>query len=76
MTNKSFTNRFKRLEGQLKKLHLEIEQGAQCTEVIPQFLAVKGAFNSAFEEYVKNALSECDGNNEKMRDALIHVLVK
>lgn len=74
--DKKFSNRLRRLEGQLKKLSESIEVGKDCAEVIPQFLAVKGALGSAYEEYINISLDECAGkDSEKMRK-LISQLIK
>jgi DNA-binding FrmR family transcriptional regulator len=74
--DKKFSNRLKRLEGQLRKLSESIEAGKDCAEIIPQFLAVKGALGSAYTEYVGLSLDECAGKDgEKMRK-LISQLIK
>lgn len=74
--NKDFANRMNRLEGQLKKLKHNIEADASCDSVIPQFLAVKGAFNAAFEMYVKDAIEHCDKKDDATRDQLITMLIR
>jgi DNA-binding FrmR family transcriptional regulator len=76
MVSKTFINRLNRLEGQLKKLHQNIEHGADCAEVIPQFLAVKGALGSAFEEYVKESLESCAQSEPEKMKQLIKLLAR
>jgi len=76
MSKKLMENRLRRLEGQVAGLRERICVDASCEEVVPQFLAVKGAFNSAFEEYVKETLSECSTKDVKKRDQLISMLIK
>ena len=74
--DKKLDNRLSRLEGQLKKLHQSIDEDKDCSDVIPQFLAVKGALSGAYEEYVKMSLSSCAKNDEKKVEKLISLLVK
>jgi DNA-binding FrmR family transcriptional regulator len=76
MSNKLMENRLRRLEGQLASLREQICNGTSCDVVVPQFLAVKGAFNAAFESYVKGSLEDCGEHNVKQRDQLIGMLIK
>jgi DNA-binding FrmR family transcriptional regulator len=76
MVNKVMQNRLRRLEGQVISLREDILKGTPCDTVIPQFLAVKGAFNAAFLLYVKESLASCQGNDVKERDQLISMLIK
>ena len=76
MSKKLLGNRLKRLEGQVISLRAHIENDTPCEALVPQFLAVKGAFNAAFEEYVKDALTECAPKDIKRRDQLISMLIK
>ena len=69
-------NRLKRLEGQVASLREHICNGTDCDIVVPQFLAVKGAFNAAFETYIKESLEHCGADNIKQRDQLIGMLIK
>lgn len=69
-------NRLRRISGQLEKLERTIDFDTACAEVIPQFLAVKGAFNAAFEAYVKESLEQCPDKDLKRRDQLISMLIK
>ena len=69
-------NRLKRLEGQVASLREHISNGTACSVVVPQFLAVKGAFNAAFEMYVKEMLAECAAGDGVQRDQLISMLIK
>lgn len=69
-------NRLKRLEGQVASLREHICTGTACDVVVPQFLAVKGAFNAAFEAYVKEMLADCPSGDVKQRDQLISMLIK
>ncbi len=74
--NKKLNNRFVRLEGQLRKLHESIDEGKDCSDIIPQFLAVKGALVGAYEEYIKGSLDSCAKDDEKKIKRLISQLVK
>ncbi len=76
MTSKGMENRLKRLEGQVASLRESIVKDIACDVVIPQFLAVKGACNGAFEQYVKDSLAECSSKDTKKRDQLISMLLK
>ncbi|HEY0964284.1 MAG TPA: metal-sensing transcriptional repressor [Candidatus Paceibacterota bacterium] len=76
MSNKLIENRLRRLEGQVVSLREHITEGASCELMIPQFLAVKGAFNAAFEAYVKDSLAECPAKEMEQRDRLIAMLIK
>lgn len=69
-------NRLRRLEGQVASLRESIMKDTSCEVVVPQFLAVKGAFNAAFEQYVKESLAECTVKDVKKRDQLISMLIK
>lgn len=76
MSNKMIENRLKRLEGQVASLRKQILDETPCDVVVPQFLAVKGAFNAAFELYVKDALADCTPKDEKKRNQLIGMLIR
>ena len=74
--NKALDNRLRRLDGQLEKLHTTVTEEADCAEVIPQFLAVKGALAAAFELYVKESLAQCAESDPKKLEKLIALLVR
>tara|TARA_B100001989_G_C24505243_1_gene447158 strand:+ start:929 stop:1159 length:231 start_codon:yes stop_codon:yes gene_type:complete len=74
--DKKLHNRLRRLEGQLLKLHESIEGEKDCADVIPQFLAIKGALNGAYEEYIKLSLDKCAKSDDKKIKRLISMLVK
>ncbi|MEN9920221.1 MAG: Metal-sensitive transcriptional repressor [Candidatus Parcubacteria bacterium] len=76
MASKSMENRLRRLEGQVASLRASIMKDTACEVVVPQFLAVKGAFNAAFEQYVKESLADCSSKDTKKRDQLISMLIK
>ncbi len=76
MASKSMENRLRRLEGQVASLRESIMKDTACDVVVPQFLAVKGAFNAAFEQYVKESLADCSAKDTKKRDQLISMLIK
>jgi DNA-binding FrmR family transcriptional regulator len=69
-------NRLRRLEGQLSKLQQNIEAEQDCTEVIPQFLAVKGAVAGAFAEYLNISLDACAETDREKVKRLISLLIK
>ncbi len=74
--DKTFFNRLQRLEGQLKKLQESIAKDTDCKEVIPQFLAVKGALNSAFELYLQESFHRCSSKDETTMRNLIALIAK
>lgn len=76
MTMKPVINRMRRLRGQLEKLELAIARGDACEDVIPQFLAVKGATNAALAAYLKDSLAHCKQNDDATRDQLISALTQ
>ncbi len=76
MITKSLQNRLRRLEGQLAKLESDIIEKKDCADVIPQFLAVKGAVAGAYEEYVKLALESCPKSRPEKLQQLIAQLIR
>lgn len=76
MSTKGMENRLRRLEGQVASLRESITNDTHCSVVVPQFLAVKGAFNAAFEQYVKESLADCSAKDTEKRDQLIGMLIK
>mgnify|MGYP003690698437 CR=1 FL=1 len=74
--NTSLDNRIRRVQGQLEKLHTTILEEADCSDVIPQFLAVKGAISSALELYVKESLTACKKNDDEKLEKLIALLAR
>ena len=76
MLDKKLQNRLSRVEGQLKKLQLNLLEDSDCAEVIPQFLAVKGAISAAFNEYIKLSLNNCSSSDKEKMKEIISLLVK
>lgn len=76
MTNKAIHNRLRRVAGQLDTLTTTITTDAVCADVIPQFLAVKGALNAAFEAYLKESLEECGSSDKETMKQLITTLIR
>lgn len=76
MSKKLMENRLRRLEGQVASLREHIAKDTECAVIVPQFLAVKGAFNAAFETYVKESLGNCAAKDSRQRDQLISMLIK
>lgn len=74
--DQAFEHRLNRLEGQFRRLRETIAAGEDCTEVIPQFLAVRGAFAGAFEEYVSQSLEECASSDPEKTKRLISLLAR
>jgi len=76
MIDKKLDNRLKRLSGQLNKIQEDIQNDKDCSEVITQFMAVKGALAGSFEEYVRLSLDSCAKHDEVKVKKLIAILVK
>lgn len=76
MSHKAIINRIRRVRGQLEKLEQAIEQEQPCRDIIPQFLAVRGATNAALSAYFTVSLDECDTQNTEERAALIRALTR
>lgn len=74
--DKTFSNRMSRLEGQLKKLNQSIANGDDCSDVIPQFLAVKGAVSGALNEYLKHSIAHCKNKDAEKMNKIIAMLTK
>lgn len=74
--SKRIENRFNRIKGQLTSLQDKICAGAECEEVIPQFLAVKGAFNAAFDEYLKLSVASCGKKDNEKLSQLITLIAR
>lgn len=73
---KKIENRLRRLQGQITSLENSIANEADCTDVIPQFLAVKGAMQSAFVAYMEESLTACSTKDTKKLQALLATLIK
>lgn len=69
-------NRLRRISGQLEKLEKTIESETACSDVIPQFLAIKGAVNAAFLTYIQTSLAECSKSDTETVEELVKYLVK
>lgn len=74
--DKKLDNRLRRLQGQLDKLHKSIAADTDCAEVIPQFLAVRGALAGAFEVYVKESMASCAKTDTAKLQTLITLLTR
>ena len=76
MVMKKIEHRLHRLQGQLTSLEAAIANGTECTDVIPQFLAVKGALQSALVAYMEQSLVECSKTDTQKIQQLLAVLIK
>ncbi len=63
--------RLKRLEGQLAKVREQITEEADCTQVVTQFLAVRGALNASLQLYTEEALAACAGKKSPEEQAVL-----
>jgi DNA-binding FrmR family transcriptional regulator len=75
---KQISNRLARVDGQLERLQQDIAAGSDCSEVIPQFLAVKGALDASFEAYVQESLGTCvaQGDTERLTQLVSRLIRK
>lgn len=74
---KKIADRLKRLEGHLAQVRRSIEDGRDCEQVIPQFLAVKGALDSGLEAYLLEELAVCRSNKEEQKfSKLLKLVIK
>jgi DNA-binding FrmR family transcriptional regulator len=74
---KPIQNRLRRVEGQITSLQQAIEREASCEEVIPQFLAAKGALDAALQSYLKASLATCqEGKSVKEITAILDIVLK
>ncbi len=76
MNNTALVNRLRRVEGQLVKLQQEIANDADCADVIPQFLAVKGALSAALQQYVMSSVGDCVAKDKEKLTTLLTLLTK
>lgn len=71
------TNRLRRLRGQLESLETAISAEAACSEVVPQFLAIKGAVDASLRVYIEDALEHCaTEHNAAEAKQIIKTLIK
>lgn len=73
---KKIEHRIHRIQGQLRSLETAIAEGKDCTDVIPQFLAAKGAFQSAFTAYMEESLHDCAHSDTEKIQSLLAILIK
>jgi DNA-binding FrmR family transcriptional regulator len=74
---KPIINRLRRIEGQVASLQVSLASTQSCTEVIPQFLAVKGALDAALQQYLKSSIADCkEGKSAKEVGAILDLVVK
>jgi len=74
---KLLNNRLRRVKGQITSLESSLAEGKSCAEVIPQFLAAKGALDAALQQYLKLSLVECkEGKSVHEVSAILDLVVK
>lgn len=74
-------NRLKRIEGQVRGVENMLENGAYCTDILMQVLAVTSALNSFNKVLLANHVKTCVADNvrngdESVIDELVEVLQK
>ncbi|HOB16163.1 MAG TPA: metal-sensitive transcriptional regulator [Defluviitoga sp.] len=72
-------NRLKRIEGQIRGLQNMIINERNCSEILTQLSAVKGAINKVSEEIMKEYTRTClieyeETKDEKLLDELIETI--
>lgn len=74
---KKIIDRLHRIQGQIAGIETALENDAECSDVIPQLLAIKGAVNSTVQTYLEDSLENCidETDTQKMRQ-LIKTFIK
>lgn len=74
---KDITDRIHRVTGQLESLELAIVAEKDCSAVIPQLLAVKGAIDAVVHAYMEQSLNRCidDADAAKLKQ-VVKTLIK
>lgn len=72
----AISNRLKRISGQVLRLEDQISNKEVCDNVIPQFLAVRGALNSALLAYLKESIESCEKSDRDTLERLLAHLIK
>lgn len=62
---KKIVDRIHRLQGQLQTIESSVQAETDCTKVIPQLLAAKGALDSLVREYMELSLDSCTQPKDK-----------
>jgi len=74
---KQIINRLRRIGGQVASLEESLKAEQACTEVIPQFLAVKGALDAALQQYLRSSLAKCkEGKSAKEVNSILELVIK
>jgi len=76
MSQNPIHNRLRRIEGQVKKLQQQIDENIPCDQVIPQFMAVRGAVSAALEHYIAVHIESCTAADTEKLQGLIKTLLK
>ncbi|MFS6936964.1 metal-sensing transcriptional repressor [Neisseria animaloris] len=59
---KRAVNRLRRIQGQAEALSRQIESGAECSEVLQQLAAIRGAVNGLMRDVMESHLRESFGH--------------
>lgn len=78
---KDLLNRLKRIEGQVRGIENMLENGAYCTDILMQVMAVTSALNSFNKVLLSAHVKTCVADNirngdESVVDELVEVLQK
>lgn len=79
---KSLLARINRIQGQLESIHLAIEEEKDCSDVLQQIAACRGAVNSLLVEIIEGEIrfhvlsknSKIDSREAKAAERLVDIL--
>lgn len=75
---KPLLNRVRRIQGQLGSLERSLESGAECTAVLQQIAAVRGAINGlmgeVLEGHLRTHVGPVEGGEQQEMEDLIRII--
>lgn len=74
---KKIQHRIRRIIGQLESIDEALSNEVSCDQLVPQFLAARGAVNAAVCAYLEDSLEHCvDLQDQEKIKKLISLLIK
>lgn len=75
---KTLLNRVRRMQGQLSSLEKSLDAGSECSAVLQQIAAIRGAVNGLMNEvlegHLRTHLVPVDGGNSEDLEELIGII--
>ena len=75
---KPLLNRVKRIQGQLGSLERSLDVGTECTDVLQQIAAIRGAVNGlmgeVLEGHLRTHVAPVDGGDPQEMDELLRII--